>query len=979
MARMKEETDKLTRQLISRITGFEVDDENFALCLQFAQSNIRFHRFLDVDSHRVQRQLDGLYTKLSVHSLEDRAATLRTLVTEFLDEPIFEGRDVGKTDTHYAVLSLLCLLADSPTNASYVPREPEVVEEPVDTFDWASHLLDGEKVFVGYSSDTSSEEDWKIAGSTTENEETESDYTSASPARDLSAHMVQDVQAGCNVSVDTTLEQGRQAEEWLSRNIMVQYWKGQSESEAQGHHAASNLLRDWASYQVRSGEVYAMVGQRVVTEYQLIREVLWMLSGVEKLFLFELTDSGFRLRDNVCLSHLTGPSLESCLSQMTLHANRVSSLQSFISDVVANSCRGGDTGESRVSQTYQAFADSLARILGDFRQHLSRLEKKVAEQDQSDCVTLSSLLSHLAPWLPTLTVVWEVFVAGVSLLMRLLLETSRPYLDIVGQWISEGQLLDPSCQFVLQRNESIQCLDETFWERALTLNTTTVRHERSDTSLSSAGLCAEEDEWGREFQDVVEAAPRFLQPVMRDIVLTGKSMELLQALGRLPEVVSSDDEFGRGKSLYQMFVDSLKDVLGTCTPQTACTQETTLSASLYVEYVHMENCVTGTKDQLLKINFQAIFSTLFQRKAAENAKDPYDLSSLGCIDDACVGPIGLLFQRCLYPHIRRRYEHVCSRLLEILKREYHLMDFLASVQHFYLMSAGDAMFDFYTQIFDKMRHQEQWRDTSSLTLALQDALQAHHAHDVSRLSVSVEPLPKARERSAVGVTDCIRLNFDVPWPVDVVVNSKCQDLYNQVFQFLLQIKRAKYGLDQLRFADLDKAAILQVSTSGLGLLSQEPEETMSRSERLHRMHTLRFRLAYFVNSLHNYIMTRILHSTGLEFAEEIKKARDLEQVIEVHARYVRTIHERCLLHKKLTFLKEAVTKVLNLTVTFAMRWDQGVDEVSGKTLVDMETEFSRCIQFLASFLNNIIKRGSFPHVEPLAYALVTSLPNSGRG
>nr|KAG5699932.1 hypothetical protein BaRGS_018231 [Batillaria attramentaria] len=283
--------------------------------------------------------------------------------------------------------------------------------------------------------------------------------------------------------------------------------------------------------------------------------------------------------------------------------------------------------------------------------------------------------------------------------------------------------------------------------------------------------------------------------------------------------------------------------------------------------------------------------------------------------------------------------------------------------HFYLMSAGDAMFDFYTQIFDKMRHQEQWRDTSSLTLALQDALQAHHAHDVSRLSVSVEPLPKARERSAVGVTDCIRLNFDVPWPVDVVVNSKCQDLYNQVFQFLLQIKRAKYGLDQLRFADLDKAAILQVSTSGLGLLSQEPEETMSRSERLHRMHTLRFRLAYFVNSLHNYIMTRILHSTGLEFAEEIKKARDLEQVIEVHARYVRTIHERCLLHKKLTFLKEAVTKVLNLTVTFAMRWDQGVDEVSGKTLVDMETEFSRCIQFLASFLNNIIKRGSFPHVE----------------
>ena len=44
------------------------------------------------------------------------------------------------------------------------------------------------------------------------------------------------------------------------------------------------------------------------------------------------------------------------------------------------------------------------------------------------------------------------------------------------------------------------------------------------------------------------------------------------------------------------------------------------------------------------------------------------------------------------------------------------------------------------------------------------------------------------------------LFIQVPWPVDVVVSSKCQNLYNQVFRFLLQIKRAKYGLDRLRFS-----------------------------------------------------------------------------------------------------------------------------------------------------------------------------------
>ena len=43
---------------------------------------------------------------------------------------------------------------------------------------------------------------------------------------------------------------------------------------------------------------------------------------------------------------------------------------------------------------------------------------------------------------------------------------------------------------------------------------------------------------------------------------------------------------------------------------------------------------------------------------------------------------------------------------------------------------------------------------------------------------------------------------------------------------------------------------------------------------------------------------------------------------------------------------------------------------SVKFLLDMELTLSRCIQFLASFLNNTIKRGSFPHRE---YIIVQGL------
>ena len=72
-------------------------------------------------------------------------------------------------------------------------------------------------------------------------------------------------------------------------------------------------------------------------------------------------------------------------------------------------------------------------------------------------------------------------------------------------------------------------------------------------------------------------------------------------------------------------------------------------------------------------------------------------------------------------------------------------------------------------------------------------------------------------------------------------------------------------------------------------------------------------------------LMQILHSTGLEFQKDFETAADLDQIIEIHATYVGKIHERCLLHRRNTFLKEAVMKVLNIILLFQTKWDQGID------------------------------------------------------
>ena len=38
---------------------FQENEENFDICIQFAVSNIKYHRFLSVDSHKVTRSLQG--------------------------------------------------------------------------------------------------------------------------------------------------------------------------------------------------------------------------------------------------------------------------------------------------------------------------------------------------------------------------------------------------------------------------------------------------------------------------------------------------------------------------------------------------------------------------------------------------------------------------------------------------------------------------------------------------------------------------------------------------------------------------------------------------------------------------------------------------------------------------------------------------------------------------------------------------------
>lgn len=149
--------------------------------------------------------------------------------------------------------------------------------------------------------------------------------------------------------------------------------------------------------------------------------------------------------------------------------------------------------------------------------------------------------------------------------------------------------------------------------------------------------------------------------------------------------------------------------------------------------------------------------------------------------------------------------------------------------------------------------------------------------------------------------------------------SSCLIIVNSCVKRAIVIKNTNHGVS--RSTDLTVAAKRHEVSPSEEHATKEPIQ-----QQIHRMFLLRVKLMHFVNSLHNYIMTRvgflygtgsesdswifkshililsiyvqILHSTGLEFQHQVQEAKDLDQLIKVHYRYLSTIHDRCLLREK---------------------------------------------------------------------------------
>ncbi|KAH6788556.1 Spc97 / Spc98 family of spindle pole body component [Perilla frutescens var. frutescens] len=336
----------------------------------------------------------------------------------------------------------------------------------------------------------------------------------------------------------------------------------------------------------------------------------------------------------------------------------------------------------------------------------------------------------------------------------------------------------------------------------------------------------------------------------------------------------------------------------------------------------------------------------------------------------------VIIQECLVFYIKKQADYVGRTMLSKLLHDWRLLDELGVLRAIYLLGSGDLLQYFLSVIFNKLDKGETLDDDFELNTILQESIRNSSENfllstpdslvvsvaknlgenEQSNPSSSVStPRKGGGQSSGMDVLDSLKFTYKVSWPLELIANLEAMKKYNQVMNFLLKVKRAKFVLDKAR---------------------KWMWKERGTATRKHKRHwVLEHKLLHFVDAFHQYVMDRVYHNAWRDLCEGVAAAGTLDEAIEVHEAYLLSIQRQCFVvpDKLWGLIASRINSILGLALDFysVQQTISSIGAVSAikarceKEVERIEKQFDDCMAFLLRILSVKLNVGQFPHLAAL--------------
>lgn len=253
------------------------------------------------------------------------------------------------------------------------------------------------------------------------------------------------------------------------------------------------------------------------------------------------------------------------------------------------------------------------------------------------------------------------------------------------------------------------------------------------------------------------------------------------------------------------------------------------------------------------------------------------------------------------------YFDTSKYLLDVLNRNYLLLEHLQAMRRYLLLGQGD----FIRHLMDLLKPELVRPATTlyqhNLTGILETAVRAtnaqyDNAEILKRLDVRLLEV-------SPGDTgwDVFSLDYHVDGPIATVFTRECMGHYLRVFNFLWRAKRMEYTLTDIWKGQMCNAKLLKTMPELSGVL--------------HQCHILASEMVHFIHQMQYYITFEVLECSWDELWNKVQQAQDLDHIIAAHEVFLDTIISRCLLDNNSRSLLNQLRAIFDQIIEFQSTQD----------------------------------------------------------